>query len=118
MKAISTFARLFSTELYDTGYAEPVMSSGMCDALTESEMIQALAYVHGYADACRLASPFQGFHWRIAQLMGIASGILAACLDAGDSNEKLERLCDTYRRELFALQQRPRIQVASLSTTP
>jgi hypothetical protein len=104
LEVIKAFAALFCTsKLYDAGFSDAIMTSGIRSAINVEEMHVALAYVHGYADACRFANEYLSPRWQIAHLMGIATGTLAHALREGWSADRISRVTDTYRCELKEL---------------
>lgn len=92
--------------LYDTGYGEPVATGGLLHlSQTRDDLLRGLAYMKGYADACRLACPYKSRGWEIAQIVGLAASVLYTTVSASGETtaEHVTSLCDRYRRELIAL---------------
>jgi hypothetical protein len=103
LQAIKTFAADFAREpLFSTGYAEVMRTCGITAAEDDVEMREALAFVVGYAQACRMATTYLSREWEIAHLMVTSAGVLGYRLRIG-SYDKIPSILDTHRRELAAL---------------
>ncbi len=97
---IRSFASEFCTSsLYDTGYGDAVSGSGMRDAETAEDMINALSYMTGYAHGARLACTYMTTRWQIAHLMGIAAATLRIHVQHDDADRAANAIT-TYRAEL------------------
>lgn len=95
---LRTFWRSFMiSPLYETGFADAVEWCGATTAATEPEMQKAMAYMKGYADACRIACPYMSNHWQVAHLVGIAAGTFMV------AEGRHAELCATYTAELTEL---------------
>lgn len=106
IRLIATFAAEFGRyPLYDTGFCEPMRHSGLSTADAEDlgACLRKIAYVHGYADACRLANEYMSPQWEICHLIGIAMGTFRVMFEADDPASKFAGVIDTYHRKLAAL---------------
>lgn len=93
------FAR---SPLYETGFCDAVRGASNFD--DEEEARLALSYLKGYADAARLACPYQGPSWRIAHSVGCAAGTFLVRLQLDTLDPvTVSRLVATYTAELTAL---------------
>lgn len=107
LETLRMFFRSFSTSpMYDTGFSDAINGSGATDAETTEDMIKALAFINGYAQACRIANVYMTTPWQVANLVAIAAGILGTLLEGADPtgrNRQIDKLCEQYARELTAL---------------
>lgn len=104
LKTIAAFFSEFSREpLYNSGFGDAVNVSGATDP-DEATCRTAWAYLHGYADGCRLACEYQTPPWQIAHLMAISCGMFASLQEStADDSARAIRCVDQYRRELADL---------------
>lgn len=105
------FASFTKDPLYDLGYAQVVVDSGLVfwDPL-DDDLLEALTYLHGFADACVLATPptmpaaRAMVAWRAAKLMSIAASTFAVMLRAiDDQSAEVEDLLTQYEDEFAKL---------------
>lgn len=98
------------SDLYDTGYSDAVTGGGATKANCTDSMVIAMAYMVGYANACRIASPYMSTPWQVANLVGIAAGTFLTFLRSDappmsivDMGRTFKTLCAQYTRDLEAL---------------
>lgn len=106
LAALREFFSRFRLDLYRLGYSDAIEGSGACSAMTFEEMRRALAYLKGYADACRIANDYMSPPWHAAHLLGCAAGILLCHIDADWSEQAISALCNQYTREFRDMAER------------
>ena len=89
--------------LYDTGFADAFREGGATRAEDCTAMRISLAYVKGCADTARVACRYMSAAWHIAHILGLAVASLDLALQQDYPAVRVERMIDTYRRELAAL---------------
>jgi len=103
MNTLTTINRFWgqflTSELYDTGYSDAVEGCGANRLESYDDAVRALAYMTGYAHACRLACPFMSKQWRIANLIGCIAGIMLANIDVPST---IAERCPSWTAELRA----------------
>ena len=98
-REITDFFRQFVTSaLYDTGFSYAVASVGLDRDLDDNDLVIGLAYVAGYAAACRLANTWMTPQWSICEAMERAAGILLA--QARSSSLEYANQCHTWTAEM------------------
>ncbi len=90
--------------LYDTGFGDAITGCGATRAEDTMEAIVAMSYLTGFAQCARLACPWQGTEWHIANVLSIAAATFALKLQDDEfSVVQADRLIHTYTVELAEL---------------
>ena len=115
MKEIKEFAHLFSTELYDMGYADVIRNSGLECATNYISARISIAYIVGYATCAESANGLLKEKWsfsnasitkynnalRTAVKMKALFGDLGTYMAVNKTEEFINRECDIMRQTLL-----------------
>lgn len=101
---LRTFAGLFSTSLYNTGFAEPVRESGLAKSQTREDAFRALTWLQGYA--CAMAAANQALQQttpnlaeaaakqeQICKMLEVVFYRVGASIMRGKHADDIEMLC-------------------------
>ena len=107
LSMIRKFGQEFGSSLYDTGFGDIMACGGVQSAETREDMRVALSFVNGYAQACRLACPYKGRHWLVANDVASFAGHLCSMLDSQEnvpvpSAASFQRVIQSTRESLQA----------------
>ena len=80
--------------LYDTGFDDAVTQCGAQRAESHEEALLALSYLRGYTEAAKLACPYMGAHWRIADaLVSLTATLILTIRNDTLTAASADRLC-------------------------
>lgn len=104
---MGSFWKQFETSLYDAGYSDVVESCGATNPQSRQDATIACAFIVGAAQMARLANAYNGFHWRVAQIMACAAATTLSMLrdqtmSDSDVDEQFSRLAHTWTDEVNA----------------
>ncbi len=104
MQTIKSFARLFQNELYFTGFADYFRAVERAES--KQEMIKALVFIDGFAQAGRLACNPTGNnpsdkHFNINHVVATTAALLSLQVEEDcPESQTAQRICEQTRLKL------------------